>query len=347
MKVRKFKLYILLLAVVKFLFALIVIWNNELDFGSFLIGWDELQWQDGSLYFYENGLGVRAISLVTGLPGSFTNAGWPYLVGIIHHIFGISYYNAILLKFLLFFFAASSLFKLLLQIDQNKKKAIICVLFLAIYHPITALDATFMRDDILVYLVIILLRLSAVKGFFRGLLALIVFLFLGYILFMSRPFALLVFLSLYLFYFKLARAFHLLFLLPIVGGVIVLDPHVIGYSFRFVSAFQINVASIFFQALKYYFGPLPWQMIGVDSGYNPIWYFLTLSLIMVGFFVRQFYEECLKNWKIIIALFITGAFPYIISSASVDAVGPRQFAMIGPFLFIILYANIISKLRFR
>jgi hypothetical protein len=61
----------------------------------------------------------------------------------------------------------------------------------------------------------------------------------------------------------------------------------------------------------------------------------------------MFYQEFSKNFVIFIALFLSGFLPYAISHQNVDAVGPRQFAMIGPFLFLILYSKIFTSFRFH
>ena len=59
----------------------------------------------------------------------------------------------------------------------------------------------------------------------------------------------------------------------------------------------------------------------------------------------MFYKELVKYWVTFIALFISGFLPYVISHQNVDAVGPRQFAMIGPFLFLILYSKIFTSFK--
>lgn len=309
------------------------------------MGWDELQWQDGSLFFYENGLGADAIKVSFGLPGSFNNAGWSYILGIMHNTFGLSYYNVIWVKMAFFFFAANSLYHLLVETGHGKKMAIIAVLFLAFYHPLSALDATYMRDDIIVYLIILLLRLSMAKGLIKGFFAALLFLFFSYILICSRPFAYLVFISLYVFYFRLVRPVHLLFLIPPVLGIGLLGFDILSYGMLFLGKFQFAPMTLVFLSIKYYIGPLPWQMIGIESGYSPFWYAFTLTIVLASFTQIVFYKEIFRNWKVLVALFISGLLPYVISQQEVDAVGPRQFAMVGPFLFIILYSGIVRKIK--
>lgn len=347
MKIKKIYLIAICLAIIKFVIAFAVILYNKLDFGFNLIGWDELQWQNSSIFFFENGLNVDSIKISLAMPGAFNNAGWPYLVAIVHEIFGLSYANVLIIRTLLYLFAVCGLFKLLRRSGHGGKVACWSIFFLSIYHPFVVADATYLRDDILVYLIIILLDLATVRGIIKGILAAILFAFLAYILILSRPFAFFVFLSLYLFYFNLFRFIHLIFAVPLLFTIPFLAGDLYEYSFNFLSTLKLNMGSILFLSLKYYFGPLPWQMIGVDSGYNPIWYIVTLSLILFCLLIKQFYLAIIKNWKVLAALFLAGALPYIISNQEVDAVGPRQFAMVGPFLFFIIYGDIIQNLSFR
>jgi hypothetical protein len=343
------KVYFLtiVLGLIKFLFAFITFSTNNLDFGSQIIGYDEISWQDSSLFFYENGLGFDAIKASFMQENAFMNGGWPYLIGIFHNIFGAAYINVIIVRIIIFFIAANSLYKLLLDKGHRNTAAVLSVLFLSFYHPFLAADATFLRDDIIVYMIILLLRLSSVKSSLGALIAVPLFLVFTYFLVLTRPAGFLVFISLYFFYFRLFKFRHLLFLIPPFIAISVAGQNIFSYSWNFLSTYQPDLGQIAFLSLKYYIGPFPWNMIGVDSGYNPVWYFLTLSIILLTFISKDFYFFLIKGWKTFLALFIVGLFPYIISNQNVDAVGPRQFAMVGPFLFIILYCELISEFLIR
>lgn len=346
MKNKNIYFSIMVLTIFKLVIATVIYYSYNLKFGEYYIGWDELQWQDSSIYFYNNGLGLDAIKSSLGLDAAFNNAGWPYLLGIIHTIFGLSYWNAIWLKMGLFLVAGTSLYAILKKNGHSEKSALISVIFLGLYHPLMALDVSYMRDDVLVYLIIILLRLSMVKGLAKSIVAVPFFLFFSYILIASRPFAFLVFASLYFFYFKLFRIWQLIFVVPFIFGILYYGEDIVAYSIIFIQKYQFGIFNLLFLTLKYYFGPLPWQMIGVDSGYSPLWFTFTLTILLISLCYKNTYVQILDNWKIILALFITGGFPYIISNQTVDAVGPRQFAMVGPFLFIIIYSNAVAKIKF-
>jgi len=346
-RIKKIYFLSLILALIKLLVAYLVYRSHNLDFGKSLIGWDELQWQNAATFFYENGYDFNSIKLSFGLDGGFTNGGWPYLIGLLHYIVGYHYFNAVILRVILFLIACNAFYTILIRTGHGQKVTIISILFLAFYHPFFVADATYLRDDIVVYLIIILLRLAMVRGYLKGILAVVLFLLTAYVLILSRPFAFLVFISLYLFYFKCFRWIHWVLLIPPFLCMIFLGTDLLSYGMNFLSYFRFDVKNILVSSFKYYIGPLPWNMIGIDSGYNPLWYALTLSLILLGFTLPAFYRSLALNWRVMVALFMTGLFPYIISNQEVDAVGPRQFAMVGPFLFVILYGDIIKNISIK
>ena len=348
MKIKKVHLLIFFLFLLKLGYSFFTYSINNLDFGKSIIGHDEFSWQNASIFFYENGLGIDAIKLSFSQPDAFETAGFPYLIGILHNIFGLSYFNGIWVKMLLFFFAANSFYSIILKAKLGKKRALACVLFLTFYHPLVAADATYLRDDAIVYLIIILLRISSVKGFFHGLAILPLFLFLFYILVLTRPFAILVFLSLYLFYFKFYKKIHFLFFVPLIPTFFFITKNgfnLIEYSFNFLLTFDPDFKKIIFLFVKFYIGPTPWNMFRLGGEYSPLWYVLTMIGIIFCFLQKMFYKELVKYWVTFIALFISGFLPYVISHQNVDAVGPRQFAMIGPFLFLILYSKIFTSFK--
>jgi hypothetical protein len=123
--------------------------------------------------------------------------------------------------------------------------------------------------------------------------------------------------------------------------------NLIDYSFNFLLTFNLNFKNIIFLFVKFYIGPTPWNMFRLGGEYSPLWYALTMTGIIFCFLKKTFYKELLKNWLTFIALFISGFLPYVISHQNVDAVGPRQFAMIGPFLFLILYSKIFTSFIFN
>ncbi len=347
MQIKKVHIYIFILFLIKLGYAFINYYIYDLDFGKLIIGHDELEWQNDTIFFYENGLGFDAIKISFSQPNAFETAGWPFLVGIFHNIFGLSYSNVIWVRMILFYFAANSFYSLIVNANLGKKRAWISVLFLTFYHPFVAADATYLRDDVIVYLIIILLWLSSVKKGLNTIITIPLFIFLFYILLLTRPFAILVFISLYLFYFKLFKKVDLLFIiLPFlfssVSGI-----NIIEYSFNFLVTFKLNLVDIFYLFFKFYIGPNPWNMFRLDGEYSPFWYSFTILCIIFCLFQRMFYQEFSKNFIIFIALFLSGFLPYAISHQNVDAVGPRQFAMIGPFLFLILYSKIFTSFRFH
>jgi hypothetical protein len=347
MQIKKVHAYIFILFVIKLGYAFANFYIYDLDFGKLIIGHDELGWQDDTIFFYEHGLGLDAIKMAFSQPNAFETAGWPFLVGIFHNIFGLSYSNVIWVRMVLFYFAANSFYSLIVNANLGRKRAWISVLFLTFYHPFVAADATYLRDDVIVYLIIILLWLSSVKKHLYKIIAIPLFLFLFYILLLTRPLAILVFISLYLFYFKLFKKIDLLLIIPpflfsLLGGI-----NIIEYGFNFLITFKLNIVDIFYLFFKFYIGPNPWNMFLLEGEYSPFWYCFTLLCILFCLFLRMFYQEFSKNFVIFIALFLSGFLPYAISHQNVDAVGPRQFAMIGPFLFLILYSKIFTSFRFH
>ena len=355
MRVKRIHLLIFGLIALKVLYALTRYYFEELGFGIYYLGGDEGVWQEGSIYFFENGLGLDTMKGFASTRASFLLLGWPFLVGITHLVLGLSYLNVLWLKMLLFLLAAKGLYALIISKRYSIKIAYFGVIFLAIYEPLIKSDISYMRDDFIVYLIIILLWLiqviPMVKSILLRIFSIIIFLFLSYILAFTRPFAILVMVSLQIFYFG-----HIKFKYFVLTGLIILFLDqitlyfglfdLIRYSLEFVGRYELHLIDQIFLIFKYYIGPLPWNMIGIDSGVNPLWYGFTLILILFGFTRKEFYHQFFINWKVIIALFITGCLPYMISHQEVNAVGPRQFAMVGPFLFIILYNELLSKVKF-
>ncbi|MDO8992482.1 MAG: hypothetical protein Q7U83_05425, partial [Daejeonella sp.] len=242
----------LILSLVKLLLAFITFSTNNLDFGSQVIGYDEISWQNSSLFFYENGLGFDAIKASFMQDNAFMNGGWPYMIGLFHNIFGAQYTNAIIVRIIIFFIAANSLYRLLLDKGHRKTSAIISVLFLSFYHPFLAADATYLRDDLIVYMIILLLRLSSVKSSLGALIAIPLFLVFTYFLVLTRPAGFLVFISLYLFYFRLFRVKHLFFLIPPFIAISVAGQNIFSYTWIFLSTYRPDLGQIAFLSLKYY-----------------------------------------------------------------------------------------------
>ena len=354
MKVKQIYLLIFGLIAFKLLYALTRYYFEGLGFGIYTIGGDEGVWQEGSIYYFENGLGLDAMKGFTGTEASFLLLGWPYLLGITHLILGLSYLNVLWLKMILFLLAAKGLYSLIISKEYSIKIAYFGVIFLAIYEPLIKSDITYMRDDVIVYLIIILLWLiqviPMVKSILLWIFSIIIFLFLSYILAFTRPFAILVMVSLQIFYFGQIKVKYFV----LIGLIILFLDQItlyfglfdlVRYGFGFASRYEFHPIDQIFLIFKYYIGPLPWNMIGIDTGLNPLWYVFTLILILYGFTRKEFYHQLFINWKVVFALFISGCLPYIISHQQLDAVGPRQFAMVGPFLFIILYNELLSKVK--
>jgi hypothetical protein len=333
------------LSIIILIFNLLSYALNPIYFGEYLVGWDELTWQKGSIHFFENGLGFESIKFSLSIDGSFNNLGWSYLLGLVHNIIGLNYLNVVLLKCFLYFLAVKFLFDILKKMLFFDGEIFIAILFITIYHPMFVIRLTYLRDDIIVYLIIILLGLSNnLKSNFKSFIKLILIIFFSFILFFSRPFAYLVFLVLNIFYFKFFKIKNIfIYLLPFFYFASFFFDY-LSYITNFVKKFNFVFSKILFDTVKYYFGPLPWKMIGIDSGYNPLWYVMTLFFILFFSLFTYFYKILLINKKVLISLYFVAFVPYYISSISVDAIGPRQFGMIGPFMFIIIYLPLFSKL---
>ena len=323
--------------------------REQIGFGHYLIGHDELVWQDNSIHFFENGFGLAAISDALSLPSSFLNLGWPYLLGMAHSAVGLSYFNVLWVKYFFLFWAVVSVHDIVRFKTNCSDQAIIASVFLGIYYPLAAFDLAYVRDDFLVYALLILLKLTVIPPTLRpeSLLKYSLVLFLSYIVLFTRPFALFVFIVISIFYLKTLKITHvfsaLAVLIPVVETIVSFS--VTTYAMNFLlKASSLGLYEIIFGSLKFYFGPIPLNMFYFQSEYSPYWHSFTFILVSMSLLLRQIYSQALSEWKSMLGLFLVVAFPYMISHQFVNAIGPRQFAMIGPILFVLLYSRVVKDL---
>jgi hypothetical protein len=323
--------------------------REQIGFGYYLIGHDEWIWQDNSIFYFENGFGLAAISDALGLASSFLNLGWPYLLGMVHSAVGLSYFNVLWVKYFFLFWAIVSLHDIVRFKTNCSDQAIISSVFLGIYYPLAAFDLAYIRDDFLVYSLLILLKLTMIPPTLRldSLLKYSLVLFLSYIVLFTRPFALLVFFVISIFYLRTLRLTYVLFalvvLIPVVENIVSFS--VITYAVNFLlKEISLGLYDIIFGSLKFYFGPIPLNMLYHESEYSPYWHSFTFILVSMSLLLRQVYSQALSEWKSMLGLFLVAVFPYIIHHQFVDGIGPRQFAMIGPILFVLLYSRIVKDL---
>lgn len=330
---------ILLISLLKFGIAYCLAIIHHAKFGVYFQGYDELFWQQASIYFYNNGLSISTLQGAMGEFQAFNVIGWPTLISVFHYFFGPSYFNIILLKWALFLFAANALYLLLKRIHTDNLFPIIAVFFLACYYPLGAADNTFLRDDVLVYLIIIMLWASTGITLSNILWRTILLAACAYLLLFSRPMALLIYGVLNLFFFKISRPSIFIITFSIVLFLFSFIFDVFQYAINFLLTSRVSLMSLIFSAFKFYIGPLPWNMFYVDSEYEPWWYILSFPLVIISFFFKEFFLSVKANWKPLLGMFIVGFLPYLIGNQKTDLIGPRQFAMSGFFIGIIIYGS--------
>ena len=330
---------IIFILFVRILLTLFQYFIYDFGFDNIVIGKDELLWQENSKIVFENLFKEDFIIKVLSLPSSYNNFGWPLLVATSYFLFGINYFNIVLLKFIFLIIATFSLKKILLYINYSHGLIILNIFFLNFYYPLAIFHNSFLRDDVLVYLIIIaidlLLRIQKYK---LNLIYIIKLLFILWVIIFSRFLAIFLIIGFIVNLKKLSKRLIYIFLIFIF--IFVNFNNFAFYIFNFLQLFIID-SSFFFKILKFYYGPFPITMFYFHSEYSPYWYVLSFIIIIYYSFFKLFWMHIFKNKLFIIFTIIFIFYPYYIRSYETDSIGPRQFAMIAPFMFFLIYSKML------
>ena len=333
---------VFVLFIIRISISLIYFLSDNAGFGIIVIGDDEITWQEASVFISDNLFSETLFVELLAMESSWNNLGWPLLMGLVFNLFGKSYFLVFVVKSILLYRAVVSLVGICRFLGYNENLTLFNITFLLFYYPIAIFHHSFLRDDVIVYLIIIcsfLIIKINYKFKFIDLFILVPFIF---ILFMSRFFSVLIVAYLFHFivrnkkkYFYIALPFLIIFLM---------NSRLYEYIYGFVTNSSIIYNNILTNLFKFYIGPLPWNMFWYQSEYEPWWYILSFVSVFFAFFIKKFWRLLYihRVFFLISILFIF--LPYHIRSSDHDSLGPRQFAMLAPFYFLLIYSRIFRNI---
>ena len=309
-----------------------------------------MQSKDLMASFSENGI-ILTILNSSKIIGSY-NTTWPLIMAAI-----LSIYNHVILimilKALIFSISTFYLFKIAYLITQSRKSAWFALIFITFYPPMNVYLFSIFRDDLIFSILAISFYLSLeyqssrkMKNLiFSSILILITLplrIHVGFIMFLVLLYSIMNKRN----FLRVSISLSIIYLLTIsfVNSFLYIGYYYIIESFSVIS---FNPFTIFFDLAKFILGPLPWQIVEGHHMYSYYWYYLKIFMIILSFYLFpiEIFKSVKRNF-IYLSIFFIYFFAYYISHHFVDALGPRQFALIAPFLFIFIYGDIIKKLRF-
>lgn len=337
-------------------FIAVIIFSNLYEFPDpyFVYGHDEsfMHNQAKALLDYINSHGIWYTFFNSqNIIGSY-NTIWPLIMAL---IFKINHNILYVLIFKIIVFSVSSFhfFNISYFFTKSKKFAYLSLIFISIYPPLNIYMFSILRDDFIFSLFtssIYFALLFREKKAFKHILFSIIFLLIMLPLRIHVGFVLMLFLL----KLSMNKTNRINIILTLSAILILCSSFIynfinIGYYYLSTnfSLIQFSLKNILFDLLKFLLGPLPWQITEGHHQYNTLWYYFALFLIIISFilFPDEIIRSIKKYYHYLFFLFIY-FFAYHISNQFVDAIGPRQFAVIAPFLFIFIYGDLIKKLRF-
>jgi hypothetical protein len=338
----RIKKLVIFLLLVRLILSLIFFLLIDVGFGRIVIGEDELVWQEASIFISDNLDNEFLFPELFAMESSYNNLGWPFLMGIFLSVSGLGYFSIYIVKSVLLAAAVFCLYNLLESLGYSKKLILVNICFLLFYYPLLIFHSSFLRDDVIVYLIIIssYLLISLANRF--NILILIILLLSIWILLFSRIFSVAIVVYIFFSVVKFNKK-NLLYFIPIFLLLFYFD--LINYILLFFANGSINVSNLFYNIFKFYIGPLPWNMIYHDSEYEPWWYFITFLVVFLFLFSLKFWRLLYENRIYFFVTFFFIFLPYHIRSAEHDSIGPRQFAMVAPFFFFFIYSKLLIKIK--
>ena len=92
------------------------------------------------------------------------------------------------------------------------------------------------------------------------------------------------------------------------------------------------------------FSPLPWKITSNNHHeYLRYWYLFSLAAIIISVIRLDLILTSLRKYKWHVGVFCTF---YFIVYLTLQDYGPRQFSVVGPFLFVFFYSEIVNKIVF-
>jgi len=218
---------------------------------------------------------------------------------------------------------------------RGERVAAYAALFFLVYPPLLVYEASFLKDDLVAALVIIVAA-TVDRRWYLLVLPLVA------LLIAVRPNAV-VFPVIFLGYLRRARLRWVLLVagLAVGAAVFMLTPVYFQILLRLL---QLPPGTVLFYSIKYLIGPLPTNILSYDTEAQWLlpWYTLSFLGIIIGFFLPGFYASVRLNWRWILLLMTVCLAPYLPYVIELDIVGPRQFAAVGWLYFMLFYERVLT-----
>lgn len=287
--------------------------------------------------------------------------GYPFFIGLVLSVFGDSVFFVLCAKQIVYAFGCLCFYGFSLHYFRSKKVAAIGLVFCLIYPPIVLNGVSLFRIEIMFTLTSLTcyagIKSATAKRFLPQ--AIYLLIALSSLLFLltfrlNAAAALLLFLGLLFLHERKMGFLLLLFAIPFVELLLAPILGITGfvhYSIIFIDRAFVAGLSLYemvFGMIKFFFAPLPWK-IPADNHhfYNAWWYTLFLgSLFFLPFFLHYIARSCFQAWSIVLFI-LTYLSSYLLVAAVMGsvqlAIGPRTFALIGPFAFVACYSHLIRS----
>jgi hypothetical protein len=315
----------------------IVMYASHPGSGYWLIGQDELQHRAFADILLEQGSGNIFTNALEGeaLTGDAT-WGTGFVIGLCKYAFG-SDLSFIIVKWVLHVLATGLLYGLLKKYRGERVAGYVAFFFL-IYPPLLVYQGAFLKDDMVAALVVI----AAATLDRRWTLPLAAPLLLLLIIVRANA---VVFPILLLGYLRRSRLRNVLIVaaVPTLAALYVLAAG--AYFERMQGVLHLPVGTLAFYVAKYLIGPVPTNILDYETEDVLIlpWYTLTFLAIFAGFLLPGFYASVRRNWVWIGLLLAACLAPYLSYVTEADVIGPRQFATVGWFFFLLFYERVLDR----
>jgi len=284
--------------------------------------------------------------------------GWPFIVGICFFLFGKNVFYALVAKQVIYAVSCYYLYKLSRMINYSHRVSYCVLAFAILYPPMLINSFSLLREEVIFgSITIILYNIYKIKQqrkslFITHFLTIIIILFT----FTIRMHVGAILAGMYILFIFLkstpAKRVILFVSLPVVTFLL-LEKY-IGYilNFFFATYGSLSVYQILLSYTRFLLSPLPWRILPeVHHIYVAWWYYISLPVILLSsFFLPNILISIKRHWQIFLFIFLY-FLSYVFNAAlfgdSRMSVGPRQFCVIGPLLFLVCFSSIIDNIVIR
>ena len=318
-------------------------------------GHDEAYWVKKSMIF-ENSISEKGF--INSMLNSYDIIAdrhylWPLVVGTLFYYFNESILIILYFKLIIYSFACFLLYKIS-RIYFTHKASYVILIFTIIYPPLTIYHFSMMREELIFFFIVVFFYFLLNNLHKRINITSNIFIVLS--LYIMSNLRVNVMICLSIVYItsvllciknKLKYLFFLIFPIFFYYNLAYISYIYDIFKNTFIS---IKINEIIFSIARFIISPLPWKIV-VDNHnlYNAWWYWITISLIVLSlYYFRIILKSCRKTYLIvgfIFLYFITYLSGVIYLGDSGMAIGPRQFAVIGPLFLMSCYGLLFSKIK--